>query len=187
MVLYHIPLFKSWVRASVDTSYLQGQGYANESLALSQQKDLVINQFPTRECEDLSFPKKHALAEVRWDQIPRVHRALLRVSLSQIFYTTARLEVSPNLRHAEVFQTSTMVNLGIVFQEPLTRSDIKLDEKMSICSSTPEDHRAYTNSNQSSIGFDYFFFFSWGEFDSGRLPNLIEPYRSIKFDLLQFD
>ena len=71
----------------------------------------------------------------------------------------ARLEVSPNVRHAGVFQTSTMVNLGIVFQEPLTRPDIKLDEKMSICSSTPQDHRPYTNSNQSSMRFDYFFFF----------------------------
>ena len=51
-----------------------------------------------------------------------------------------------------------MANLGIVFQEPLTRPNIKLVEKMSICSSTPQDHRAYTNSNQSSIGLDYFFF-----------------------------
>ena len=56
-------------------------------------------------------------------------------------------------------QISTMVNLGIVFQEPLTRPGIKLDEKMSICYSIPQDHTAYTNSNQSSIGFDYFFFF----------------------------
>ena len=45
-------------------------------------------------------------------------------------------------------------------------------------------YRAYTNPNQSSIAFDYFFFFCGGEFDCGRLPNLIEPYRSIKFDLI---
>ena len=76
-----------------------------------------------------------------------------------------------------------MVNLGIVFQEPLTRPGIKLDEKMSICSSNPQDRRAYTNSNQSSVGFDYFFFL-FGELDCGRLPNLIEPYRSIKLDLI---
>ena len=115
-------------------------------------------------CEDLSFPKKHALAEVRWDQIPRVQRVRCRVqSFLCRKFSTARLEVSPNLRHAWVFQTSTMVNLGIVFQEPLTRPDIKLDEKMSICSSTPQDHRAYTNSNQSSLGFDYFFFCVCGE------------------------
>ena len=91
--------------------------------------------------------------------IPRVNRALLRVFFVANFQQHARLEVSPNLRHAGVFQTSTMVNLGIVFQEHLTRPDIKLDENMSICPSTPQDHRAYTNSNQSSIGFDYFFFF----------------------------
>ena len=29
---------------------------------------------------------------------------------------------------------------GIGFQEPLTRPGVKLDEKMSICSSTPQDH-----------------------------------------------
>ena len=98
-------------------------------------------------------------------------------------FSSARLEVSTNLRHAGVFKTSTMVNLGIVFQEPLTRPGIKLDEKMSICSSNPQDRRAYTNSNQSSVGFDYFFFL-FGEFDCSRLPNLIEPYRSIKFDLI---
>ena len=31
-------------------------------------------------------------------------------------FSTARLEVLPNLRHAGVFQMSTMVNLGIGFQ-----------------------------------------------------------------------
>ena len=40
----------------------------------------------------------------------------------------------------------TIVNLGIEFQEPLTRSGVKLDEKMSICSSTPQ-HGGYTNSS----------------------------------------
>ena len=35
-----------------------------------------------------------------------------------------------------------MVNLGIGFQEPLTRPGVKLDEKMGICSSTPQ-HRGY--------------------------------------------
>ena len=41
---------------------------------------------------------------------------------------------------------STMVNLRIGFQEPLTRLGVKLDEKMSICSSTQE-HGGYTNSS----------------------------------------
>ena len=41
---------------------------------------------------------------------------------------------------------STMVNLGIGFQQPLTRSCVKLDEKMSICSATPQHGRGYTNS-----------------------------------------
>ena len=53
--------------------------------------------------------------------IPRVNRALLRVFFVANFQQHARLEVSPNLRHAGVFQTSTMANLGIGFQEPLTR------------------------------------------------------------------
>ena len=44
----------------------------------------------------------------------------------------ARLEV---LANSGVFQMSTMVNLGIGFQEPLTRSGVKLDEKMSTYSS----------------------------------------------------
>ena len=42
---------------------------------------------------------------------------------------------------------STMVNLGIGFQEPLTRSGLKLAQKMSICSSTPQHGRGYTNSS----------------------------------------
>ena len=45
-------------------------------------------------------------------------------------YSTVRIEVLPNLRHAEIFQISTI-------QKPLTRPGVKLDEKMSICSSTP--------------------------------------------------
>ena len=45
---------------------------------------------------------------------------------------------------------STMVDLEIGsligFQESLTRPGVKLDEKMSICSSTPQ-HGGYTNSS----------------------------------------
>ena len=52
-------------------------------------------------------------------------------------FSTARLEILSNLRHAGVFQMSTIVILGIGFQKPLTRPGVKLDEKMSICSSTP--------------------------------------------------
>ena len=40
---------------------------------------------------------------------------------------------------------STITNLGIGFQKPLTRVGVKLDEKMSICSSTSQ-HGGYTNS-----------------------------------------
>ena len=61
-------------------------------------------------------------------------------------FSTARLEVLPNLRHVGVFQMSTMVNLGIGFQESLIRLGVKLDEKMSISSSTPQ-HGGYTNSS----------------------------------------
>ena len=57
-------------------------------------------------------------------------------------FSIARLEVLPNSRHAGVFQMSTMVDLEIGsligFQESLTRPGVKLDEKMSICSSTPQ-------------------------------------------------
>ena len=41
---------------------------------------------------------------------------------------------------------STMAILGIGFQKPLTRPGVKVDEKMSICSSTPQ-HGEYTNSS----------------------------------------
>ena len=54
----------------------------------------------------------------------------------------ARLEILLNLRHARVFQMSTMVNLGIGFQEPLTHPGVKLDDKMSISSWTPQ-HGGY--------------------------------------------
>ena len=98
---------------------LQGRGYANESLAHSQQTDFVINRVRTRECEDLSFPKKHALAEVRLYQNLCRERASFASAQTQSFlcgkFSTVRLEVLPNLRHGEVFQMSTMVNLGIRF------------------------------------------------------------------------
>ena len=45
---------------------------------------------------------------------------------------------------------STMVNFGIRLQDPLTRPGVKVvnvDEKMSICSSTPQDHGGYTSSS----------------------------------------
>ena len=97
---------------------LQGRGYANESLALSQQTDFVINRVRTRECEDLSFPKKHALTEVRWYQNLCRDRASFAAQTQSFLcgkFSTARLEVLPNLRHGGVFQMSTMVNLGIGF------------------------------------------------------------------------
>ena len=63
-----------------------------------------------------------------------VHRSAFAAQTQSFLYgkfPTARLEVLPNLRHVGVFQMSTMVNLGIGFQEPLTRPGVKLDEKMS--------------------------------------------------------
>ena len=47
--------------------------------------------------------------------LPRIsYRKIPKISPAK--YRTARLEVLPNLRHAGVFQMSTMVNLGIGFQ-----------------------------------------------------------------------
>ena len=83
--------------------------------------DFVNNQVRTRECQDVPFPKKYSLAEVRWDQINSSRASCAGQSFLCGKFSTARLEVSPNLRHAGVFQTSTMANLGIEFQEPLTR------------------------------------------------------------------
>ena len=47
-------------------------------------------------------------------------------------FSSARLQILPNLRYARVFQMSTTVNLEI----GLTRPGVKLDKKMSIYSST---------------------------------------------------
>ena len=69
-----INIFNSWVRASVPR-VIAGTGickWVTRSLVVD---DFVINRVRTREREDLSFPKKHALAEVRWHQIPRWERA----------------------------------------------------------------------------------------------------------------
>ena len=40
-----------------------------------------------------------------------------------------------------------MTNLKTEFHKPLTRPGVKHDEEMSICSSTPQAHRGYTNSS----------------------------------------
>ena len=40
-----------------------------------------------------------------------------------------------------------MTNWKTEFQKPLTRPSVKHDEEMSICSSTPQAHRGYTNSS----------------------------------------
>ena len=88
------------------------------------------------------------------------------LQLSTKFWAVLRLSVNPG-----------------PLRPSLTRPGVKLDEKVSICSSTPQVHMVYTNSNQSSIGFDYFFFFSVGRIRLCRLPNLIEPYRSTKFSI----
>lgn len=64
-----------------------------------------------------------------------------RFSLKKNFYSIVERSYQVIwLRHAGVFQTSMMANLGIWFQEPLTRPDVKLDEKMSMIF-TPQDHR----------------------------------------------
>ena len=67
-------------------------------------------------------------------------------SLWQIYYSRVG-GLTVNSIQAEVFQMSTMVILGIGFQEPLTRPSVKLDEKMSICSSTSQDQGGSTNSS----------------------------------------
>ena len=87
-----------------------------------------------------------------------VHRSAFAAQTQSFLYgkfSIARLEVLPNLRHVRVFQISTMVNLGIGFQEPLTRPSVKLDQKMSnysqLYSSDSEWSRGiypgYTNSS----------------------------------------
>ena len=88
------------------------------------------------------------------------------LQLSTKFWAVLRLSVNPG-----------------PLRPSLTRPGVKLDEKVSICSSTPQVHMVYTNSNQSSIGFDNFFFFSVGRIRLCRLPNLIEPYCSTKFSI----
>ena len=40
-----------------------------------------------------------------------------------------------------------MTNCKTEFHKPLTRPGVKHDEEMSICSSTPQAHRGYTNSS----------------------------------------
>ena len=99
-------IFNSWVCTSVPRVFA-GTGickWATRSLVVDA---FVINRVRTREREDLSFPKKHALTEVRWHQFlaESVHRALQH---------SQRIEVLPNLRHAGIFQISTI-------QESLTR------------------------------------------------------------------
>ena len=74
-----------------------------------------------------------------------MHRSAFAAQTQSFLYgkfSTARLEVLPNLRRVGVFQMSTMVNLGIGFQEPLTHGPgVKLDEKMSNYSSDSERSR----------------------------------------------
>ena len=53
-----------------------------------------------------------------------MHRSAFAAQTQSFLYgkfSTARLEVLSNLRYVGVFQISTMVNLGIGIQEPLTR------------------------------------------------------------------
>ena len=105
------------------------------------------------ECTALLFTRMHCAAKnsnkntrksCGWEHA--LFAARTQSFLCSKFFTS-QLEVLPNLRHTGVFQMSTMVNLGIGFQEPLTRSGVKLDEKMSICSSTSQHGRGYTNSS----------------------------------------
>ena len=86
----------------------------------------------------LSFPNKHALAEVRLGSKSSlsVHGSLHGQSFSR-----ALLEVLPNSRRAGIFQISAMGNLEKGFQAPLTRPGIKLDEKMSVFSWLPKIRR----------------------------------------------
>ena len=61
---------------------LQGLGYANQSLAHSQQTDIGSRLIRMLECKDLSFPKKHTFPEVRCDRI-LMRTCIVRCSYSE--------------------------------------------------------------------------------------------------------
>ena len=98
---------------------------------------LRVEASPNRECEDLSFPKKHTLVEVWFDQFLMiaciVRCADSAFSLWQIFYSTVRLLTK--------FKTRT----GSLSDEYDRQLADWIDEKMNICSFTPQDHGGYTN------------------------------------------
>ena len=73
-----------------------------------------------------------------------VHRSLL--CLWQIFYGTVRSLIKFKTRRSLSDEYDGLLGDWISIHEPLTRPDVKLDEKMSICSSTPQ-HGRYTNSS----------------------------------------
>ena len=75
-------VFNSWVRSSVPRVIAGTRicKWVTRSLVVDV---FVINRVRTREREDLSFPKKHALAEVRWHQIPRRERASCATARSE--------------------------------------------------------------------------------------------------------
>ena len=64
------------------------------------------------------FVLRSSFSSASFSKLPE--RVALFAAQTQSFlcskFSTARLEVLPNLRHAGVFQMSTMVNLGIGFQ-----------------------------------------------------------------------
>ena len=73
-----------------------------------------------------------------------VHRSLF--SLWQIFYSTARGLNKFKTRRSLSDEYDSKLGDWISIHEPLTRRGVKLDEKMSICSSTRQ-HGVYTNSS----------------------------------------
>ena len=73
-----------------------------------------------------------------------VHRSLL--CLWQIFYGTVRSLIKFKTRRSLSDEYDGLLGDWISIQEPLTRPGVKPDEKMSICSSTPQ-HGGYTNSS----------------------------------------
>ena len=73
-----------------------------------------------------------------------MHRSAFAAQTQSFLYgkfSTARLEVLPNLRHVGVFQMSTMVNLADWISRAFASPGVKLDEKMSNYSSDSERSR----------------------------------------------
>ena len=115
-------IFNSWERASVPrviagtgicklvARFLAVDGHRVEACPNSRVQRSIVSE------------EAHTRRNSVWsNSYENVHRSFVSFSAqTQSFlcgkFSTARLEVLPNLRHAGVFQMSTMVNLGVGFQ-----------------------------------------------------------------------